>query len=103
MSKPRPMTREEMRNAFLQHIRDMVEYWDLHAPHGSRKERLEGLAFSILVALDGESMALPAFNLIAAPHPDDAAVCRSQGENWWTARSINNDAELHSLLLHPGE
>ncbi len=92
MSKPRAYTKEEIRKQFLEHIQGMLRYWEtteLRSPHfDPAKEtemhyRMSGLAFSILAAIDGSAMALPAFKLIAAPHEDDKEFNRSEGENWY--------------------
>lgn len=84
MAEPREMTTEEVKERFLAHVRNMVIYWsqpgldakDLH-------ERLSGLAFSILAAIDGSACGLPAFILAPAPHPDDREFHKAEGENWY--------------------
>lgn len=58
----RPM--EDEREAFLDHIDIMVSYWASEAwsnvpPETSKRDALEGLAFSILVALDGGAAVGP--------------------------------------------
>lgn len=56
---------EEHRKVFLDHASSLVEYWhDLEDK--SVREKLEGLLFSILVSIDGEACATPAYSLI--PH-----------------------------------
>ncbi len=64
------MSEERERDAFLSHIELMCEYWrevDLKSSRGEMedetKERLEGLAFSILVALDGGAGGLPGYEV----------------------------------------
>lgn len=91
---PRPMTMEEMRAEFIQHVRGTVEYWrnqDADDPIG-------GVAFSILVAIDGMSAGLPAFDLIPRPHPDDEQYHRDEGENWWNPVSLTRQESLHDLF-----
>ena len=79
---PREMTEDEVRQEFLTHVRETVKYWaDL--PKYSDFDKCEGVAFSILTAIDGCSMALPGFMLIPAPHPDDKAYHEQQGKNWY--------------------
>ncbi len=66
----------------------MVEYWAaLDMPEMAR---LEGLAFSILVALDGEAAAIPAFIVAPYPHPDDKHYHVENGENYYPE---NHDPE----------
>jgi len=53
----------DMRDDFLEHVRHLVEYWN-EIEKEDTIEKLEGLAFSILVALDGGSAALPGYSVI---------------------------------------
>lgn len=66
-------------------IRASSHYWATVAGTDGPKtvqERLDGLAFSILVAMDG-CTELPAFKIIPLPHPSDRQYCEDGGENWW--------------------
>ena len=87
--KPRVLTGKEVRAELLAHIAAMAEYWTRvgkHQLHGGADEaqaRADGLAFSILVALDGKSIGLPAFKLIPAPHPSDKQYCIDNGMDWY--------------------
>jgi hypothetical protein len=48
------------RNIFIEHIHDLIDYWhDL--PNKTPRERMEGIVFSLLVTLDGESGGMPAY------------------------------------------
>lgn len=78
----REYTMEEVRSMFLEHVHNLVDYWE-RLPGKEMKERLEGLAFSILVALDGESATLPSFMVVPDPHEDDKAYFQNEGENWF--------------------
>jgi hypothetical protein len=83
--QPRAYTIDECRDMFLDQIRALADYWaTVEQPDGPRttRERLDGLAFSVLVMLDGCS-SLPGFQVIPAPHPSDREFCASEGENWW--------------------
>lgn len=88
------LTPFEARQRLFQHLALMVAYWrDLPEaqllaanPEGDPvHERLSGLLFSLLVALDG-SAALPGFNLV--PRDDEE----------WPTTSINEDVELHTVF-----
>ena len=81
--EPREYTEDEVREKFLKHIIDLIGYWHNLPAEKTMRERMEGLAFSILVSLDGESLAVPAFQVIPAPHPDDKDYLQSIGENWF--------------------
>lgn len=85
----REYTTEEVRNRFTDHIRAMVEYWaTLDMPE---REKLNGLAFSILVALDGEATAVPAFIVAPYPHPDDKHYHVENGEHYYPE---NHDSQV---------
>lgn len=57
MTGPHEYTTKECRDMFLAYVWDMIEYWGSHDPcviaqeGKTERSRLEGLAFSILVAL----------------------------------------------------
>lgn len=89
------MSKEELRDAFMHHVRDMVRYWSQQNERNELR-KLEGLAFSILSAIDGTSMGLPAFNLVARVHPDDKQYRIDQGKQWIEdGMCINDDVMLH--------
>jgi hypothetical protein len=83
MSGVRQYTSEEVKAMFLRHVWDMVDYWN-RLEEKDRRGALSGLAFSILVTLDGESAALPAFTVAPRPHPDDKQFCIDIGTNWFS-------------------
>ena len=103
--KPRPYTAEEAREMFMHHVRELARYWAELPGDKTPRERCDGLAFSILVAIDGGSVALPAFDLSLAPHPDDEAYLKSNGENWFETGMVINDCQLHEAFyrLNRGE
>ena len=78
----KPYTEDEVRDMFLRYIHALINYWD-SIDECPCLHQLRGLAFSILVTLDGESAALPAFKVIPCPHPDDKAYHQSRGEKWF--------------------
>lgn len=96
---PRAYTSEEVRDQLIAHVWGIVRYWGGHGGSNVPKDRdkddcLEGVAFSILAALDGSSMAVPGFQLSPDPHPDDEEYLRSQGENWYDPETVIED-QLH--------
>lgn len=102
MNTPHEYTEEEVRAKFLRQVRDTVDYWDASTGDGDKRGALEGLAFSLLVMLDGGSTALPGFAVIPAPHPDDKSYCIGEGENWYPQFSPKGHCDiagsLHELL-----
>lgn len=76
----RPLTNEEVRDQFLKHVVNLVAYWgSSDLGDQTTDERLSGLAFSILSAIDGSAMSLPGFILAPNPHPTDAEFAASEG------------------------
>lgn len=99
MSKEK--TTEEVRLEFLDHIHTLIDYWN--GQDGNTKDKLEGLAFSIMVTLDGES-ALPPF--IVAPIFDEAdkQYCIANNEDYYPVNDEskikgNIAGSLHELLF----
>lgn len=84
MSEPRAWTEEEARNKFLDYVWTMIRYWEKEDRTPDVSGKLEGLAFSILSAIDGESSVLRGFRLTVSPHPDDEQYHRGNGDNWYT-------------------
>ena len=77
---PHQLTDEEVRTKLLVHIWDMIAYWK---DPGRTTNPVEGIAFSILAALDGDSPELPGFQIIPHPHPSDREYLKGEGENWF--------------------
>lgn len=102
--EPRAYTADEVRDMLLERLVAVARYWaDL--PETDRatgrtftlRDRCEGVLFSVLVTLDGESIGLPGFDLVPTPHPDDKAYHQSQGENWIELGTVISDT-LHEHL-----
>ena len=74
-------TEDEIREKFLRLVHSYIHYWH-KIPDASCLEKLEGLAFSILVILDGGT-SLPGFIVAPAPHPDDKKYCQKNGMRWY--------------------
>lgn len=90
-------TKEEIREHFLNHIHNLVDYWLKESRIPDTKKKLEGLAFSILTAIDGCAVGLPAFLLIPSPHPDDKKYHKARGEKWYPD-DVDIAGCLHELL-----
>lgn len=95
MAEPRAFTAEEVRNQFLEHVRGIAQHWALR-PDKTPEQRCKGAMFSMLSLLDGAAMGFPAVMLSLAPHPDDQAYCREQGDNWYEPGTLINH-ETHAL------
>lgn len=100
---PRAKTAEEIREDFMDACRSLADYWA--GKPGSNVpvertcyERIQGALHSWLCILDGVSGGLPAFDLVASPHPDDKEYHRAEGENWIEPGTVINDTMLHEVL-----
>ena len=76
-------TKEEMRSIFLEHIKGLVEYWENESRKLTSLEKLKGLAFSVLVTLDGGDGCLPAFKVEPDDHSTDKEYHQKRGEKFW--------------------
>jgi len=93
----RQKTGDEIRAEFLDHIRVMVGYWAGLEGKTSR-ERLDGLAFAILEAIDGVAGGLTgAFHLIPTCHEDDPGYLSEEGSDWWPL----NEAAIEAAEAMP--
>ena len=96
--KTRELTDEETRDRLFGHLEALIDYWENQGE--SRRDAMEGLVFSILVTLDGESGGLPAWILAPDPHPEDREFHKNRGENWFPENdfllvSFNLSGTLH--------
>lgn len=94
-TNPRELTSEEVRNNLLDHFWAMVDYWNEEGRVADTREKLAGLAFSMLVVIDGESADLPAFLLAASPQPNDRLFRQGRGKNWYPEEAVNISGRLH--------
>lgn len=93
----RAITKEELREQILNQMRVYAREWAA-LPNKTEQERCDGLAFSILNIFDGTTAALPAFDIVARPHPDDKRYYQENGENYIEDGTIlNDDCMLHDL------
>lgn len=99
--KPRAKTAEEVQQEFLNHLHSLVRYWS-ELPDQTVEQKCDGLAFSILNIFDGTTVGLPAMDIVLAPHPDDKAFNKGEGNNWYEPGMIINDCMLHELFVKRG-
>lgn len=74
------LTSEEASVVFVQHVASIVEYWENEKGPLTNRERLEGVAVSILTALDGSGLTMPPFAV--RPIPDEEAGFDFFGTVW---------------------
>lgn len=93
--KSKAYTTEEARTKFLEHIKDIKNFW-LNVEGRSESEKMYGLVFSILVLFDGGSGMMPAFDIVPAPDPTDKQYCIDNGEKYFE-KEVINDCQLHEI------
>jgi len=76
----------------------LIKYWAHESRRAKAEEKLEGLAYSMLVMIDGGS-SLPAFNLVPCSHPADKEYLKNIGENWYPEDAVNDTVMLHDLFM----
>jgi len=81
--EPHEYTIEEQRQILLEHVWMLVNYWDKESRAKEPREKLEGLAFSLLSALDGCSAGLPGFALVPSTHHSDKEFHKKNGDPWF--------------------
>lgn len=79
----RQLTTDEVRERLLDHFHMIVKYWASVEGPKSLEDRMNGLAFSMLAALDGTSADLPAFIVAPYPHQSDKAFRKKNKEDWY--------------------
>ena len=100
MSKEK--SEDEIRNEFLSHVRHLVKYWG-NLKDKNCEEKLSGLAFSILSAIDGSSVNLCGFILAPCPHEDDKQYHIDKGDDYYPQNHESNvkcdiAGSLHELF-----
>ncbi|KKN46557.1 hypothetical protein LCGC14_0671510 [marine sediment metagenome] len=94
MSKAK--TAGEVREKFLDYVRNLTVYWE-KVSNKSSFEKLQGLAFSIMVLIDGGTM-MPGFDIVCRPHPDDEEYHKDQGTDWYPDGVVINKCQMHEVL-----
>jgi hypothetical protein len=79
-NESREFTTEEVRAAFLNHIWNLITYWDNHDL--PPREKLSGLMHSILSSIDGGFGDFPTFFLCAMGHDAHIEDAKEDGRNW---------------------
>lgn len=95
---PRAYTSEELRDKFLQEVRTIANHWarlpDRDPATGTiftAKERCDGVAWSILSLLDGETLDIPGIDLVFQPSEEDKQYHIENGENWVEPGTVVSD------------
>jgi hypothetical protein len=95
MSKP--ISKEQLREQFLNSVRMYAREWASYK-NKTPQQRCDGLAFTLMALLDGTDVDLPAFDLVARPHPDNEAYHKAHGQDWVVdGQVINDDVHLHDM------
>ena len=91
----RAYTKKEIQEQFLESIRNLVDYWEMESRAKTSREKLEGLAFSVLTLLDGEHGDMPAFEVKAIGTEEDIKYFKENDENYYPVDSEDIAGALH--------
>lgn len=94
MRKAKKITRDEARYLLLKHLAGLVDYWEKESRAETVRERMEGLLFSVLAALDGSAVGLPGYKII--PIADDNQWLKDNGVDYYAAEDIGSG--MHSEI-----
>lgn len=100
MQAPRAYTTQEVRSMFLSHVRNVAKNWAENGNPADQQDMCEGVAFSILSAIDGCAGGLPfSIDLVARVHQDDKQFHIDNGDKWIEDGTVlNADCMMHDLL-----
>lgn len=105
----RELTQEEVREKFLAHVWDTIRYWE-SLEGKTEREKLEEVAFSLLVLLDRGSGEMPGFLVAPRPHETDKDFHAKHGEPWFPENheieeqvNCNIAGSLHELFSDVGQ
>ena len=103
MNSPRPLTKEEVRDKFLNHLKCTAKYW-AGLEDRTILEKIEGAIFSTLVVFDGES-DLPSFIVAPLPNEADKKYYEEREENWFPENhnskvECNIAGDLHHTFIN---
>lgn len=80
-NKSRELTKDEIKENFLNDLRNIARYWS--QVEGTKERCCYGAVFSILSLLDGCSCSSPGFAVIPKPHPEDKEYRKNLKENYY--------------------
>ena len=83
-NKSREYTQNEVKLQFVQYVKECVKYWEDQEEGPCLPSKLEGLAGSILCAIDGCGSTLPKYILAPNPHSEHKEFFKNEGENYYS-------------------
>ncbi|MCQ4085873.1 hypothetical protein [Saccharibacillus sp. JS10] len=96
---------DEIVAELIEHIRGAICTWEM--TDKTSLEKLNGLAFSILVALDGDADGIPQFIVAPRPHHEDKQFNIERGFNYYPENHLLDEklrcdigGNLHEHFFH---
>ncbi len=85
------LTEKQVRDQLLEHFWDIITHWEKSDGAPTTRDKLAGVVFSVLAALDGSSINIPRFIVAPSPHEEDKGYRTERGEDYFPE---NNDFEV---------
>ena len=102
MRESKAITADEAQYLFMEHVIHLIDYWEKESRAETSKEKLEGLMFSVLVALDGGSMGLPGYEVVPSrgnQAENDIAHAKENGYDYYPKEKIDIVGDgLHEIF-----
>lgn len=93
----RELREEEVQELFLSHVKGLIEYWG-DGLDKNAKDKLDGLAFSILTAIDGCAGDLPGFILSPVCSEEDIEFYKEHNMNYYPISPKNVNCDISGTL-----
>lgn len=93
----RELREEEVQELFLNHVRALVKYWG-EGLDEKAQDKLSGLAFSILTAIDGCAGDLPGFILAPLCSESDIEFYKESNMDYYPISPKNINCDIAGTL-----
>lgn len=93
----RPLTEEEIRDRFIEHLNQLADYWVDQYPNDA-SQAARGAIFSTLVTIDGNSGGHPGYHLVPMGNLEDNEYLAENGSRPWPVPNIGKSIDIAGSL-----